>query len=93
MFTRLTKDGWHHTRVLRFPALQDVKKTGRDARGIGAHTDYGLLVFALAETIGGDFVKLSAGSEIRGSGQNDETEKDWRFIEPKEDIMTCFPGK
>ncbi|MFI1710415.1 2-oxoglutarate and iron-dependent oxygenase domain-containing protein [Streptomyces griseoruber] len=40
-FTRLTDDGWHHMRVLRFPAA-----SATTDRGIGAHTDYGLLVIA-----------------------------------------------
>jgi isopenicillin N synthase-like dioxygenase len=41
-FTKLTADGWHHMRVLHFP---DQKESSTD-RGIGSHTDYGMLVLA-----------------------------------------------
>jgi isopenicillin N synthase-like dioxygenase len=45
--TKLTVDGWHHMRVLRFPTV-----SAKSARGIGAHTDYGLLVIAAQDDYG-----------------------------------------
>src|SRR5579859_7883796 len=45
--TRLTQDGWHHIRVLRFPV-----RSATTNRGIGAHTDYGLLVIAAQDDVG-----------------------------------------
>lgn len=69
--TRLTRDGWHHLRILRqvaryyhsndlitntlprFPATHATNGKGKDGRGIGSHTDYGLLVLAAADDVGG----------------------------------------
>jgi 2-oxoglutarate dioxygenase / 2-oxoglutarate/L-arginine monooxygenase/decarboxylase len=50
--TRLTVDGWHHMRVLRFPASSQTT-----SRGIGAHTDYGLLVIAYQDDVGGLYIR------------------------------------
>src|SRR6266536_318045 len=56
--TRLTSDGWHHMRVLRFPALSE-----RTSRGIGAHTDYGLLVIAAQDDIASLYTNTRGRSE------------------------------
>ncbi|WP_030434626.1 2OG-Fe(II) oxygenase family protein [Actinoplanes subtropicus] len=42
----------HHMRVLRFPA-----ESRQTARGIGAHTDYGLLVIAYQDDVGGRYIR------------------------------------
>ncbi|WP_080895054.1 2-oxoglutarate and iron-dependent oxygenase domain-containing protein, partial [Ralstonia solanacearum] len=60
-FTRLTRDGWHHMRVLRFPTVQ----SSENARGIGAHTDYGLLVIAAQDDVGGLYVRPPIAGERR----------------------------
>src|SRR5204863_4500139 len=58
--TRLTNGGFHHMRVLRFPAA-----SARTARGIGAHTDYGLLVIAAQDDVGGLWIRPPVEGEIR----------------------------
>jgi isopenicillin N synthase-like dioxygenase len=93
--TNLTQDGWHHMRVLRFPAVSD----GTD-RGIGAHTDYGLLVIAWQDEVGGLWVRPPIEGEARprnwlpqesaaGVFQEDEG---WEFVTPVANVFTVFPG-
>lgn len=50
--TKYTADGWHHSRVLRFPARNNTNGKGKEGRGIGSHTDYGLLVIASQDNVG-----------------------------------------
>ncbi|WP_460070372.1 hypothetical protein [Pseudomonas sp. H2_E05] len=50
--TALSRDGWHHMRVLRFPA-----SSAHTHRGIGAHTDYGMLVIATQDEVGGLYIR------------------------------------
>ncbi|MET8848432.1 2OG-Fe(II) oxygenase family protein [Amycolatopsis sp. NPDC004625] len=93
--TRLTREGWHHMRVLRFPA-----RSATTERGIGAHTDYGLLVIAAQDDVGGLFVRPPVPGEHRnrnwlpgestaGVYQDDEP---WHFVEPEPAVFTVFPG-
>lgn len=93
--TRLTRDGWHHLRVLRFPAL-----SSRSERGIGAHTDYGLLVIAAQDDVGGLWVRPPVVGELRnrnwlstestaGMYEHDEP---WTFVRPVPKVLTVFPG-
>lgn len=54
--TRYTDDGWHHMRVSlldRFPHKDRTNGKGKKGRGIGSHTDYGLLVIAAQDEVGG----------------------------------------
>ncbi|KAI1047856.1 hypothetical protein LB505_012256 [Fusarium chuoi] len=57
--TNYTEDGWHHLRILRqlnsFPAINNTNGKGKEGRGIGSHTDYGLLVIAAADDVGGKY--------------------------------------
>ncbi|MFD1050506.1 2OG-Fe(II) oxygenase family protein, partial [Kibdelosporangium lantanae] len=93
--TRLTQDGWHHMRVLRFPA-----RTSETARGIGAHTDYGLLVIAAQDDVGGLYVRPPVPGEKRNRNWLDtessagmyENEEPWNFVPPVPDTLTVFPG-
>ncbi|WP_163989172.1 isopenicillin N synthase family oxygenase [Pyxidicoccus caerfyrddinensis] len=93
--TRLTRDGWHHMRVLRFPAL-----SSRPARGIGAHTDYGLLVIAAQDDVGGLWVRPPVEGEKRNrnwlatesSAGMYENEEPWTFVKPVPKVLTVFPG-
>jgi 2-oxoglutarate dioxygenase / 2-oxoglutarate/L-arginine monooxygenase/decarboxylase len=93
--TELTRDGWHHMRVLRFPAASPDTD-----RGIGAHTDYGLLVIAYQDDVGGLWVRPPIEGERRnrnwlteesaaGQFQDDEG---WEFVTPVPDVFTVFPG-
>jgi isopenicillin N synthase-like dioxygenase len=93
--TDLTQDGWHHMRVLRFPAVSPDTD-----RGIGAHTDYGLLVIAYQDDVGGLWVRPPIDGEQRnrnwlteesaaGQFQDDDG---WEFVTPVPDVFTVFPG-
>jgi isopenicillin N synthase-like dioxygenase len=93
--TRLTRDGWHHMRVLRFPTV-----SSKSARGIGAHTDYGLLVIAAQDDVGGLYIRPPVAGEKRnrnwlpnesmaGMYENDEP---WTFVKPVPNVVTVFPG-
>jgi isopenicillin N synthase-like dioxygenase len=94
----LTEDGWHHMRVLRFPRLNGTNGKGKAGRGIGAHTDYGLLVLAGQDDVGGLFVRPPVEGEcnrnweqsMAGRHENDEK---WMYVPPVESVLTVFPGK
>ncbi|GHE50813.1 2OG-Fe(II) oxygenase family protein [Streptomyces capitiformicae] len=94
-FTRLTDDGWHHMRVLRFPPADATSE-----RGIGSHTDYGLLVIAVQDDVGGLYIRPPVPGEERGRNwlpdesmagryENDEP---WTFVTPVPSVFTVFPG-
>lgn len=91
----LAKDGWHHMRVLRFPAANP-----ETARGIGAHTDYGLLVIANQNDVGGLYIRPPVEGEERKKnwleGQSSagmyQDEEPWNLIKPVPNVFTCFPG-
>jgi 2-oxoglutarate dioxygenase / 2-oxoglutarate/L-arginine monooxygenase/decarboxylase len=93
--TRLTKDGWHHMRVLRFPA-----RSATTSRGIGAHTDYGLLVIAAQDDVGGLYVRPPVEGERRNrnwletesSAGMYEDEEPWTYVTPQPSVVTVFPG-
>jgi isopenicillin N synthase-like dioxygenase len=93
--TRLTSDGWHHMRVLRFPALSE-----RTSRGIGAHTDYGLLVIAAQDDVGGLSIRPPVEGERRNrnwlesesSAGMYENEEPWTYVAPQPSVLTAFPG-
>jgi isopenicillin N synthase-like dioxygenase len=93
--TKLTMNGWHHMRVLRFPTLSQ-----KSARGIGAHTDYGLLVIAAQDNVGGLYIGPPVEGEKRnrnwlstesmaGMYENDDP---WTFVKPVPSVLTVFPG-
>ena len=93
--TKLTSDGWHHMRVLRFPALSE-----QTSRGIGAHTDYGLLVIAAQDDVGGLYVRPPVDGERRNrnwlesesSAGMYENEEPWTYVAPQPSVLTVFPG-
>ncbi|KAH0536166.1 hypothetical protein FGG08_006930 [Glutinoglossum americanum] len=95
--TRLTKDGWHHMRVLRFPELDHTNGKGKPGRGIGSHTDYGLLVLSAQDEVGGLFVRRPiAGEEwknweksVAGFKEGDEK---WSYILPVPNVLTVMAG-
>jgi isopenicillin N synthase-like dioxygenase len=94
--TQLAHDGWHHMRVLRFPAASTTNR----ARGIGAHTDYGMLVIAAQDDVGGLWIRPPVAGEIRkrnwlpgeSSAGMYENEEPWIFVKPVPDVLTVFPG-
>jgi isopenicillin N synthase-like dioxygenase len=96
-FTNLTEDGWHHMRVLRFPQVDKTNGKGKAGRGIGSHTDYGLLVIAAQDHVGGLFVRPPMdGESVRNwekyaAGHKEGDEK-WTYVPPVENVLTVFPG-
>lgn len=94
-FAKLTADGWHHMRVLRFPT-----RSAAADRGIGAHTDYGMLVLAAQDDVGGLYVRPPIEGEQRprnwlpdesAAGCFQDAEG-WTFVEPVQHVFTVFPG-
>lgn len=93
--TELTQGGWHHMRVLRFPAL-----SSKSVRGIGAHTDYGLLVIAAQDDVGGLYIRPPVEGEKRNrnwlstesSAGMYQNEDPWTFVKPLPSLLTVFPG-
>lgn len=91
----LAKDGWHHMRVLRFPMVS--QKSGR---GIGSHTDYGLMVIAAQDDVGGLYIRPPVEGEKRNRNwlPNEsaagmyEDEEPWIFVKPVPRVLTVFPG-
>ncbi|KAJ4071235.1 hypothetical protein QWA68_012984 [Fusarium oxysporum] len=89
--TNYTQDGWHHLRILRFPAINKTNGKGKEGRGIGSHTDYGLLVIAAADDVGGNDENF-ANWESSAAGFREDDER-WVFVPPAENVFTVFPGK
>ena len=95
-FADMTREGWHHMRVLRFPTAD----SGNRARGIGAHTDYGLLVIAAQDDVGGLYIRPPVAGEVRKRNWREdessagmyEHEDPWTFVAPVPDVLTVFPG-
>ncbi|WP_394298851.1 2OG-Fe(II) oxygenase family protein, partial [Allosalinactinospora lopnorensis] len=81
--------------VLRFPP-----RSSRTVRGIGAHTDYGLLVIAAQDDVGGLYVRPPVAGEKRprnwleteSSAGMYENEDPWTFVRPVPGVLTVFPG-
>ncbi|KAF7521891.1 hypothetical protein PCG10_007835 [Penicillium crustosum] len=95
--TSLTKDGWHHLRVLRFPQINKTNGRGKEGRGIGSHTDYGLLVIAGQDEVGGLFIRPPAADEKlenwkkSAAGFREDDER-WVYVPPVPGVFTVFPG-
>ncbi|CAJ0544209.1 Ff.00g035020.m01.CDS01 [Fusarium sp. VM40] len=95
--TDYTKDGWHHMRILRFPAMNKTNGKGKEGRGIGSHTDYGLLVLAAADDVGALLVRPPqkgdnfANWEASAAGFKEDDEG-WLFVPPAKNVFTVFPG-
>jgi isopenicillin N synthase-like dioxygenase len=93
--TSLTDGGWHHMRVLRFPA-----RSQQTSRGIGAHTDYGLLVIAAQDDVGGLYIRPPVDGEWRPRNWLEaesaaglyQDQEPWTYVRPAPDVLTVFPG-
>ncbi|OAA40563.1 2-oxoglutarate-dependent ethylene/succinate-forming enzyme [Metarhizium rileyi] len=95
--TKCTQDGWHHMRVLRFPARHQANGKGKAGRGIGSHTDYGLLVIASQDEVGGLFVRPPKEGEQYANWRQSaagmkEDESGWVYVPPTPGVFTVFPG-
>ncbi|ATY65176.1 2-oxoglutarate-dependent ethylene succinate-forming enzyme [Cordyceps militaris] len=94
---RYTEDGWHHMRVLRFPQRDQTNGKGKKGRGIGSHTDYGLLVMAAQDEVGGLFVRPPHQSEHYANWEKSaagmrEDDSGWVYVPPTPGVFTVFPG-
>ncbi|TDZ17306.1 2-oxoglutarate-dependent ethylene/succinate-forming enzyme [Colletotrichum orbiculare MAFF 240422] len=95
--TDLTADGWHHMRILRFPPTHNTNGKGKEGRGIGSHTDYGLLVIAAQDDVGGLFIRPPyegehyANWEKSAAGMKEDDEG-WHYVPPVPNVFTVFPG-
>ncbi|XWW92765.1 hypothetical protein V2A60_000691 [Cordyceps javanica] len=94
---RYTEDGWHHMRVLRFPHRDGTNGKGKKGRGIGSHTDYGLLVMAAQDDVGGLFVRPPQQGEHHANWEKSaaglrEDEPGWVYVPPVAGVFTVFPG-
>jgi isopenicillin N synthase-like dioxygenase len=93
--TELSGDGWHYMRVLRFPPISP-----ESARGIGSHTDYGLLVIVAQDDVGGLYIRPPIAGETRHRNWLPEesteglyeNEEPWLFVKPVPNVLTVFPG-
>ncbi|WP_395111285.1 2OG-Fe(II) oxygenase family protein [Actinomadura sp. SCN-SB] len=98
--TRLTHDGWHHLRVLRFSAEEEGPVTRRPAHGIGAHTDYGLLIIAVQDEVGGLSIRPPVQGERRPRNWLEsestaglyEDDAPWIRIPPVPGVLSVYPG-
>ncbi|KAL8382468.1 hypothetical protein RB595_006312 [Gaeumannomyces hyphopodioides] len=95
--TNLTRDGWHHMRILRFPPTHKTNGKGKEGRGIGSHTDYGLLVIAAQDHVGGLFVRPPYEDETHANwkesaaGMKEDDER-WVYVPPVPGVFTVFTG-
>ena len=77
--------------------MDRVNGKGKAGRGIGSHTDYGLLVIAGQDDVGGLFVRPPIqGEEIKNweksaAGLNENDDK-WHYVPPVDGVLTVFPG-
>lgn len=81
----------------RFPQIDRVNGKGKAGQGIGSHTDYGLIVIAGQDDVGGLFIRPpTLGEEIKNweksaAGLNENDDK-WHYILPTDGVLTVFPG-
>ncbi|KAK3390362.1 hypothetical protein B0H63DRAFT_112316 [Podospora didyma] len=95
--TRYTRDGWHHTRVLRFPPRNATNGKGKEGRGIGSHTDYGLLVISAQDDVGGLFIRGPSQNEKFANWESSaaglrEDDDGWVYIPPVQGTHTVILG-
>ncbi|KAK4223755.1 hypothetical protein QBC38DRAFT_372465 [Podospora fimiseda] len=95
--TRYTQDGWHHTRVLRFPPRNATNGKGKEGRGIGSHTDYGLLVISAQDDVGGLFIRRPSQEEKFANWEKSaaglkEDEDGWVYVPPVAGTHTVILG-
>lgn len=82
----------------RFPPTNKTNGKGKAGRGIGSHTDYGLLVIAAQDDVGGLFIRPPyqgenyANWEKSAAGMKEDDEG-WVYVPPVADTFTVFPGK
>lgn len=90
-FAEVTKDSYGHMRVLKFC------EKGSRTRGIGSHTDYGMVVIASQDHVGGLWARPPLDEKRvqnwkESSAGQYQNYDGWKFIVPEPNVLTCFPG-
>lgn len=80
-----------------FPPTNKVNGKGKAGRGIGSHTDYGLLVIASQDHVGGLFVRPPIQGETvknweKSAAGLHEDDNKWVYVPPVPGVFTVFPG-
>lgn len=83
--------------MTRFPPTHATNGKGKEGRGIGSHTDYGLLVIAAQDDVGGLFIRPPYEGENYANWQNSaagmkEDDDGWVYVPPVPGVFTVFPG-
>ncbi len=94
--TKFTHDGWHHLRILKYPEAT----LESNNRGIGSHSDYGLLLISIQDSISGLYIRPPIDGEPRkknwltseSSAGIYENEEPWILLDPKPNLLAVFPG-
>ncbi|KAJ4405661.1 hypothetical protein N0V82_010283 [Gnomoniopsis sp. IMI 355080] len=85
---------WKRDGIFQIAMSSSQSKAGR---GIGSHTDYGLLVIAAQDDVGGLFIRPPyegesyANWEKSAAGMREEDEG-WVYVPPVPGVFTVFPG-
>lgn len=88
----------NHHAIIRFPQNNKTNGKGKEGRGIGSHTDYGLLVIAAQDSVGGLFIRPPyadeqfANWEKSSAGMKEDDDR-WVYVPPVPNVFTVFPGK
>nr|VFK55271.1 MAG: Isopenicillin N synthase [Candidatus Kentron sp. TUN] len=93
--TNLAKDGWCHIRALRYPEISQESE-----RGIGSHTDYGLLVIINQNGVDGLYIRPPIEGESRNRNWLStestaglyENEEPWIPVKPVSGVFIVLPG-
>ncbi|KAK0745018.1 hypothetical protein B0T21DRAFT_448086 [Apiosordaria backusii] len=80
-----------------FPPRNATNGKGKEGRGIGSHTDYGLLVISAQDDVGGLFIRRPSQEEKFANWEKSaaglkEDEDGWVFIPPVEGTHTVILG-
>ncbi len=94
--TRLAHDGWHHMRVLRFPAASTTRPGARHRRphrlrNAGDRRPVRRRRTVDPPPVAGEMRKRNwlPGESSAGMYENEEP---WTFVTPVPDVLTVFPG-
>lgn len=95
--SEMVRDGFHHARILRFKSQVEAEGS---SNGISAHSDYGFLIAASQDDVGGLWVRPIENKEKRGRNYLEEEttigayndQPGWVFVTPMESVWTVFVG-
>ncbi|KAK3905666.1 hypothetical protein C8A05DRAFT_41404 [Staphylotrichum tortipilum] len=81
----------------RFPPRNMTNGKGKEGRGIGSHTDYGLLVISAQDDVGGLFIRRPSQDEQFANWKESaaglrEDDEGWVYVPPVEGVFTVILG-